>query len=181
MGIKISSDVVTLFNNMNTDESFEVTELLGTLYTDGKPLFYTEAVLDDAYDAVFKKYLYTNPQVISILRRGSSNEKIGFPPKEAISVVSSYAENLQNNSQGSILKRLFPYRYDVLVYYRNDWTELGRRISDNLTKGILNPTWEAEFMERNFPTIPEKKYKAILKYRLPNGEITSEVPYYYQF
>ncbi|MFJ1390102.1 Ig-like domain-containing protein [Capnocytophaga canimorsus] len=178
---KISSDVVTLFNNMNTDESFEVTELLGTAYTDGKPLFYTEAVLDDTYDAVFKKYLYTNPQVISVLKRGSSNGKIGFPPKEAISVVSSYAENLQNNSQGSVLKRLFPYRYDVLVYYRNDWTELGRRISDNLTRGILNPTWEAEFMERNFPAIPEKKYKAILKYRLPNGEVTSEVPYYYQF
>ncbi|GIJ92911.1 hypothetical protein CAPN002_01290 [Capnocytophaga stomatis] len=178
---KISSDVVTLFNNMNTDESFEVIELLGTAYTDGKPLFYTEAVLDDAYDAVFKKYLYTNPQVISILRRGSSNEKIGFPPKEAISVVSSYAENLQNNSQGSVLKRLFPYRYDVLVYYRNDWTELSRHISDKLIRGISNPAWETEFMERTFPAPAEKKYKAILRYRLPNGEVTSEVPYYYQF
>lgn len=178
---KASSDVVMLFNHMNTDEPFENIELLGTAYTDSKPLFYTEAVLDDAYDAVFKKYLYSSPQVTSVLKRNASNVEIGFPPKEAISVVDSYVENLQNNSQGAVIKRVFPYRYDVLIYYRSDWTELSRYISDKLTKGSLNPTWEIEFMERNFPVLPHKKYKAVLKYRLPNGKITSEIPYYYEF
>ena len=178
---KVSSDVVMLYNNMNTDEPFEIIELLGTAYTNGKSLLYAEAVLDDTYDAVFKKYLYTNAQVTSLLKREVSDERVGFPPKEAISVINSYAEHLQNNSQELLLKRTLPYRYDVFIFYRNDWTELSRDISDKLTKGILNPTWEAEFMEQNFPVIPQKKYKAVLKYRLPNGKITSEVPYYYEF
>lgn len=166
--LKISSDVVTLFNNMNTDESFEIIELLGTEYTDNKPLLYTEALLDDSYDAVFKKYLYTNPQIISVLKRDNmSNQNIGFPPKEAISVINSYTENVQNNSQNLLVKRAFPYRYDVFIYYRNDWTSLSRYIANQSVNGSLNPTWEVEFMQRNFPVIPEKKYKAVLKYKLP--------------
>ena len=180
--LKISSDVVTLFNNMNTNESFEIIELLGTEYTDNKPLLYTEALLDDSYDAIFKKYLYTNPQVINVLKRDNMpSQNIGFPPKEAISVISSYTEHLQNNPHNLLVKRVFPYRYDVFIYYRNDWTSLSRYIANESINGNLTPTWEAEFMQRNFPVIPEKKYKAVLKYKLPNGEITSEVPYLYEF
>lgn len=166
--LKITSDVVTLFNNMNTDESFEIIELLGTEYTDNKPLLYTEALLDDSYDAIFKKYLYTNPQIISVLKRDNmSNQNIGFPPKEAISVINSYTENVQNNSQNLLVKRAFPYRYDVFIYYRNDRMILSQYIANQYVSSNLNPTWEVEFMQRNFPVIPEKKYKAVLKYKLP--------------
>jgi len=29
--------------------------------------------------------------------------------------------------------------------------------------------------------LPSKNYKAVLKYQLPNGKITSETPYKYKF
>ncbi|MDO5106481.1 hypothetical protein [Capnocytophaga sp.] len=176
-----ASGVVMLFNRMNSDEPFETAELSGTIYTDSKPLLYAEALLEDAYDAVFKKYLYSNGLIVNLLKREAANGYIGFPPKEAISVLSSYSENLTNNPHSLTLKTDFPYRYDVFIFYRNDWTTLRNYISNQSANRMLNPTWEAEFMERPFPVTPEKKYKATLKYRLPNGKTTSEVPYFYEF
>ncbi len=179
--IKVSSDVVLLQNNMNTDEPFETAELLGTPYTDEKPLLYAEAVLGDAYDAIFKKYLYTYSQNSTILERENTETAIGFPPKEALRIFSPYVENLSNQTYDPLLKRVFPYRYDVFVYYKKDWTTLGKYIANKYLLNGLSSELEKEFMEQSFPVIPEKKYKATLQYRLPNGEITSEIPYFYEF
>ncbi|MDO4228649.1 MAG: Ig-like domain-containing protein [Capnocytophaga sp.] len=179
--IKVSSDVVMLQNNMNTDEPFESIELLETEFTNNQPLLYTEAILDDSYDAVFSKYLYSNPQALTVLQRGNTTNKIGFPPKEAISVFDSYAEKVVNQTYSTDLKKVFPYRYDVFIYYKNDWVKYTNYIANKRIVNIGNTTLEEEFMQTQFPVIPTKKYKAVLKYRLPNGKITSEIPYYYEF
>ena len=36
-------------------------------------------------------------------------------------------------------------------------------------------------MELHFPVLPTKNYKAVLKYQLPNGKITSETLYKYKY
>ncbi len=179
--IKESSDVVLLQNNMNTDEPFEIAELLGTSYTDEKPLIYAEALLEDAYDAVFKKYLYTNSQILNVLEREKVDAHIGFPPKEALTIFTPYIENLSNQTYNPLLKRVFPYRYDVFIYYKKDWTKLSNYLANKHVGSGVFTNLEQEFMEKTFPIIPEKKYKATLKYRLPNGEMTSEIPYFYAY
>ena len=173
--IKYNSAVALLQNDMNTDEPFEESELIGTIYS-GIPLIKAEAVLDDKFDALFTKYLYNNTQGQPWFSRDTNT--VGYPPKEAITVFPFYPEELKWNSYD--VKRVFPYRYDVFMYYQRDWDDQHYYFANHLNELAKNPLYN-EFMELYFPVLPTKNYKAVLKYRLPDGKITSETPYKYKF
>ena len=173
--IKYNSAVVLLQNDMNTDEPFEEIELIGSTYSE-IPLIKAEAVLDDKFDALFTKYLYSNSQGQTWFSRDTNT--VGYPPKEAVTVFPFYPEELKWNSYDT--KRVFPYRYDVLMYYQKDWNAQQYYLANHWDELKKNPLYK-EFMELYFPVLPTKNYKAVLKYRLPNGKITSETPYKYKF
>ena len=173
--IKYNSAVALLQNDMNTDEPFEEAELIGTTYS-GIPLIKAEAVLDDKFDALFTKYLYNNSQGQTWFSR--DNDVVGYPPKEAVTVFPFYPEELKWSSYD--VKRVFPYRYDVFMYYQRDWDAQHYYFANHLNELAKNPLYN-EFMELYFPVLPTKNYKAVLKYRLPDGKITSETPYKYKF
>ena len=173
--IKYNSAVVLLQNDMNTDEPFEEIELIGSTYSE-IPLIKAEAVLDDKFDALFTKYLYSNSQGQTWFSRDTNT--VGYPPKEAVTVFPFYPEELKWSSYD--VKRVFPYRYDVFMYYQKDWNAQQYYLANHWDELKKNPLYK-EFMELYFPVLPTKNYKAVLKYRLPNGKITSETPYKYKF
>ena len=66
------------------------------------------------------------------------------------------------------------------MYYQKDWNAQQYYLANHWDELKKNPLYK-EFMELYFPVLPTKNYKAVLKYRLPNGKITFETPYKYKF
>ena len=180
--IKVSSDVVLLQNDMNTDEPFDKVELLKNTYTK-QPLLQAEALLDAPHDAPFREYLY-NTQAQQIYNRlNTGSRSLSSPPKDAVVLFSFYETFISEGKYDPDLRRVLPFRYDVWQYYKQDWQALDtylerQRLSGNYPMGQALTN---RFLSTHFPAPAYGQYNALLRYRLPDGSISSEHPIYYEF
>ncbi len=178
-----SSDVLFLQNEMNTDEIFDLTELEGTIHSQNRPLLQTEALLDDAYAAIFKKYIYSDPSALALVQKenGATRTNVGFPPKKSISVSSFYPLYLKNGNYHTDMHRVFPYRYDAFLYYKQDWSALERYYANALLSKERTHNAE-QILKLPFPVIQNLRYNAVIYYLLPGETTPNEtIPYYYEF
>jgi hypothetical protein len=183
--IKLSSDVVTLQNNMNADEYFDVTELTGTKYTDNKPLMNLTALMDDSFANKFKGLFYDAYPIdqITLMRAESEEDFAGIPPVKALPVFTSYLEYLGNDKGNGFLKQTFPYKYNLFSFYKADWYELVSKAASKYvgSPASARPQLINTLLQSNYGIIPTIKYRVKAKYTLPGDKAGSEKQIDYEF
>lgn len=183
--IKVTSDVVTLQNNMNADEYFDDTELLGSQYTDNKPLINITALMEDPFAGKFKGLIYNNYPLdgLTLDREASDDNIIGIPPANALPVFNSYLLYLDKEKGNGFLKRTFPYQYDLFRYYKSDWYEVMSKAAAKYVNTPLNarPQKINEVMSSDYGIIPKMKYKVKIQYMLPGDVAGSAKEINYQY
>lgn len=183
--IKLSSDVVTLQNNMNADEYFDVTEIIGTKYTDNKPLINLTALMDDSFANKFKGLFYDAYPVDQLTLDREENEEdfAGIPPLKAFPVFTSYLQYLGSDKGNAFLKQTFPYKYDLFSFYKSDWYELVSKSASKYVGTLANARPQAinNLLQSTYGIIPTVKYKVKAKYILPGDKAGSEKQIDYEF
>lgn len=183
--IKLSSDVITLQNNMTADEYFDVTELTGTKYTDNKPLINLTALMDDSFAGKFKGLFYDAYPINELTLDRAENEEdfAGIPPVKAFPVFTSYLQYLGSDKGNGFLKQTFPYKYDLFSFYKSDWYELLSKAASKYVGTPMNARPQAinNLLQSTYGTIPTIKYKVKAKYVLPGDKAGSEKQIDYEF
>lgn len=169
--LKVSSDVVSLQNNMNADEYFDATELVGSKYTDNKPLINLTAAMEDVFAAKFKELFYNNYPIdnISLDREGAEDLAIGIPPVNALPIFTSYLTYLDKDKTNPLLKTTFPYQYDLFRYYKTDWYNLVSKASGKYATVdmLARPLVVNKLISSSYGVIPKLNYRINLQYVMP--------------
>ncbi len=166
---KVSSDVIMLQNAIsNGDEAFDIQELVGTKYTDNKPLINIHALMEDDFANKFKGLFY-NSYPIDGLSLDRQADKIGIPPTKALPVFSSYIMYLENNEPNNFLTNYFPYKYDLFRYYKSDWYELVSKAASKYMSTPANnrPKGINELINSSYGIVPKGKYMIKVQYLIP--------------
>ena len=161
----------------NPYEVFNESELYGSLYTDGKPLISAEAVLDDAYyTQTIYPLLYQNYPLdgtISLTNRTPSI--LGLPPVRSINIPGYYQFELQNNPTSQFVNQRLPFRYNMPLAYKTDYSDLHYQVVNRFMGTPVN--WAKYnqyrfFIDSSFPIIPYGNYKIKIKYLLNENEFS---------
>ncbi|MDH7445512.1 hypothetical protein [Aquimarina sp. 2201CG14-23] len=168
------ADVHKLKAIVTDGEPFDLTELLGNQYSEGKPLIQVEAVLDDSYykneiyPLVYKNYPL-KPQFT--VDRDIS--ELGLPPKKGMDQLTWYHTYLENNSQSSYLRERLPHSYNLPIYYKNDFIDIQFKI---VNAYLNNPgAYQGQIAQYDyvingiFPYIKSGNYNSKYSYVLPGG------------
>ncbi len=175
----IYSDVIYLTNRVNDHEPFDIVELVGSEYTENKPLVSMEATLDDTY---FTEDM--NPPLYSKYPLGGrysfqnrDENTLGAPPKYALPISSEYLTNLEYEVNENMLRTTFPFRYNLGLAYKSDWVDMQSQIVNDYVDGhITDDDPVLNFLDRHYLFMRYGFYKTTLSYKLPgniNGTSTT--------
>jgi hypothetical protein len=167
---KISPDVLVFKYETKEMEPFEVADLVGSARSGNTPLIQASARLDDyLYTQKVQPLIYKDYPVSGQFRVTRPDaETIGVPPAKAISVISTYLTKIENNDFSGEAKTLFPFRYDLPIYYKADLIDLQSQVINN----TLANSGSAEYRKwaaATFPFISAGNYRITLQYVTPNG------------
>jgi hypothetical protein len=183
--MKITSDVVSLQNNMNADEYFDAVELSGSQYTDNKPLIDIRALMDDPFAGKFKELIYDSYPVDGLVldRETMEDNIVGIPPANALPVFNSYLLYLDKEKGNPFLKATFPYQYDLFRYYKLDWYEsLSKAAAKYVTTPVSGrPGQVNTLLSSQYNIIPKAKYKVNIQYIMPGQKAGSRKEFDYQY
>ncbi|MDO5615348.1 MAG: hypothetical protein Q4G16_04100 [Cruoricaptor ignavus] len=183
--LKINSDVVNLQNNMNTDEYFDKVELVGTKYTDNKPLVELTAFMDDAFAQKIRELVYDPYPIdgIALSRANNQDDFAGIPPIKGFSIFTSYLDYLETDKGKDMLKQTFPYTYNLFGYYKADWYETVSKAAAKYMDIPMNsrPAGINTLLESTYGIIPKTKYKVKASYKLPGNKKGTETNFYYEY
>ena len=183
-GIKVSyynsiihySDVISLANNLQKSEPFEVVDLAGNEYSKKKPLIAVEATLQDAY---FKQYinptLYSQLPIAGKYQLRRDTKEWGQIPSKAISIDNHYLTSVQNEIFSQGVDNYFPYQYDLALAYKMDFVDIINQISNDVSKGMVSFSSPAhQFLKNTFTPMRKGDYYIKLTYTLPGDKKSSE-------
>ena len=165
----ICSGLSFLQNHISTNEYFDKTELVGSVYTGNAPLIEVTATLDDGFASKFKNLFYNGYPVEGIRLDRANENNAGIPPAKALPIANSYLTYLDSRNWDPMLKSIFPYNYDVFRYYRADWYDIMSKAATMLSKGNKSPKI-AELSASQFGLIPAGNYTVNVKYVMPGGK-----------
>ena len=170
------SDVISLANNLQKSEPFEVVDLVGNEYSKKKPLIAVEATLQDAY---FKQYInptfYSQLPIAGKYQLRRDTKEWGLIPSKAISIDNKYLTNVQNEIFSQGVENYFPYQYDLALAYKMDFVDIINQISNDVSKGIVPFSSPArQFLKNTFTPMRKGDYYIKLTYTLPGDKKSSE-------
>ena len=170
------SDVISLANNLQKSEPFEVVDLVGNEYSKKKPLIAVEATLQDAY---FKQYInptfYSQLPIAGKYQLRRDTKEWGQIPSKAISIDNKYLTNVQNEIFSQEVENYFPYQYDLALAYKTDFVDIISQISNDVSKGIVPFSSPArQFLKNTFTPMRKGDYYIKLIYTLPGDKKSSE-------
>ena len=170
------SDVISLANNLQKSEPFEVVDLVGNEYSKKKPLIAAEATLQDAY---FKQSinptLYSQLPIAGKYQLRRDTKEWGQIPSKAISIDNHYLTSVQNEIFSQGVDNYFPYQYDLALAYKMDFIDIINQISNDVSKGMVSfssPTHQ--FLKNTFTPMRKGDYYIKLTYTLPGDKKSSE-------
>lgn len=163
-------DYVYLRHLMKEYEPFDLTDLVGTVYSGNQPLVCAEALMDDPfytgtmYPLLYKNYPYPDGIVIRVRDVG----KYGVPPSKAILIENRYLTRIENLDFSSPVMKLFPFTYNLYEVYAQDYYDLRNQV---VNKYMGTPgAWKyRELIDSYFPAIATGAYRVMLKYAQPDG------------
>ncbi|MGJ8733413.1 MAG: hypothetical protein ACSHW4_09715, partial [Cellulophaga sp.] len=171
---KIANDVVYLYNAIDNHEAFETAELVGTAYTDNKPMILAESDLNDNY---FKQDI--NPILYQKYSSGSykierPEDPYGLPPKRALPLFTNYVTNIAYGINKGWTRTHFPFRYNLPEIYKLDYTATKTNVLNDYVDGIItltNPN--TAILDTEYIFIPKGTYTIKVQYVLPGNKLGS--------
>ncbi|WP_299123043.1 hypothetical protein [uncultured Tenacibaculum sp.] len=172
----IYSDVHAIQTDVRSSERFDIAELEGDKFTEGKPLVLVEATLDDSYykNRIYQ-LIYQQYPLEPEFTVNRDVDKLGIPPKRGVDILTWYVPYLRERPNFSLLDSRMPYRYHLPYYYKKDFVDIQYKV---VNKYIDNPTKYASEIKKYsyiidgvFPAIRSGKYKVKMQYVMP-GNIT---------
>lgn len=172
-----SPDVISLANNLKESEPFDISDLVGTDYTNKNPLIEVYADLKDDY---FQKYI--NPMLYSQLpldgkyRITNRDTNIfGEIPLKAVSINNYYLTMVQNDLFSKDVDDYFAYEYDLAIVYKKDFIDILNQIANDISNlKITKENSSFKFLNNTFPSMRKGKYNIIMKYNLPGNKKASQ-------
>jgi hypothetical protein len=176
----LTSETNALHYRVNDYEVFNINELLGTQYSDEKPLITVEAILDDAYFVNYiNPLIYQNyPLDNNILITNRNINLLGLPPVRSLDISQTYLNNLHPNSSEMEIRRRLPFRYLLTNAYWSDYENLKVKIVNRYMNGTINWPKYNEFkyiIDGIFPSMKIGSYKVKIKYMINEGLHTNEI------
>jgi hypothetical protein len=173
---KVSSDVIYLFNFMKDHEAFEPAELTGTTYTDFKPLVRPEADMNNAYYTKDMAPILYTPYRSGPYRVSRDRTDLGWPPKRAFKVFSSYLTYAQENQRPDWIRRHFPFRYDLPEAYKIDYVDIVNQVLNDFVKGKIDRSSPyISILDQEYLFIRKDTYPTQFSYHLPDGTVSSSL------
>jgi hypothetical protein len=160
-----------LEEDMNQTEFFDLSELVGTRFSDNKPLIQPIANIQTTYfQNDIKPLIYEGYPILGTFHVDRDENILGVPPIKAILPLGWYVSLLNNNQlQQSLLKTRFPFAYSQAVTYYQDFNQLRSKIAQQfLNSGIGNSTVN-RFLGNTFPIIKQGSYPVLFRYVFPDG------------
>jgi hypothetical protein len=168
----IFSDVIYLTNKVHDHEPFDITELIGSTYTENIPLVGIEATLDDTYftsdinPPLYAKY----PLGGKYTFKNRQSQTLGVPPKYALPLQSNYLTNLEYEVNEQMLRTTFPFRYNVGLVYKQDWVDLQSQIVNDYIDGLIsNGSTLLNFLDAEYLFMRYGFYNTTVQYTVPGG------------
>ncbi len=168
---KITSDVIYLSSKIKNHKGFDLIELSGSSYTENKPLVEVESDLKDSYfmydidPILYQKFPYGGRYSIN-----RNPTILGFRPKKAVPILSSYLTSLENHVNLDWKATRFPYRYNLPQAYYNDYISIRDRVANDYVEGrIGSNAQELSIMNEDYKLMLFGKYNIKLQYKLPGG------------
>lgn len=163
--IVATQDVHVLYLKAGSSyERFDEAELEGVPSSRELALIRPEAVLDDSYytRAIYPLlYQWYPMNGISIQNRNPNDA--GVPPVKGFYILDGY---FTGNADA---QRAFPLAYNLVHYYKRDFTELRNKAANMFDIGI-NMAPLLPLIQSQFPLILEGNYKTRLKYMIPGDK-----------
>ncbi|AWX43041.1 hypothetical protein HME9304_00028 [Flagellimonas maritima] len=158
---------------MEEYEPFSTVELVGSAFTQDKPLIDVSAVLNDQYyikdiyPLVYEEYPLDNN-----LRVQRNASILGMPPKKSIQLSSNYVNYVLADVENNFVKTYFPYRWHLPIAFYTDFKDLQYQVTNRyMRNGITNQakydTYEYIIFGR-FPFMRKENYRVRFSYVLPN-------------
>ncbi|OXA93991.1 hypothetical protein B0A66_05475 [Flavobacterium hercynium] len=177
------SDVIYLSTTIDSDEAFDIADLQGVSYADNKPLISAESRLDDEYyrTDIFP-YLYRDYPLngtYHITQRDT--EEYGVVPAKAITLNASYINSVENNVNHAWTRQNFPFKYNLPLVYKQDWTDLNNQIIRDYFDGVAaSLPIGKRFLNSSYLFMRYGTYDIELKYNLPGDKKSSPFIYTYK-
>ena len=168
----IYSDVIYLTNRVNDHEPFDITELVGSVYSDNVALVSVEATLEDTYFTIdINPPLYAKyPMGGRYTFENRDESLLGAPPKYALPILSKYLNNLEYEVNEQMLRTTFPFRYNLGLAYKADWVDMHYQIVNDQIDGLI-PSGSSilNFLDEDYLFMRSGFYKTKLSYKLPGN------------
>ncbi|MFM9403419.1 Ig-like domain-containing protein [Myroides odoratimimus] len=177
------SDAISLDNSISSEEPFESIELVGSKFTDNKPLLQPEATLEDKYFTVdINPYLYaTYPIEGKYTFTHRDTEDYGVVPSKALFIRSYYLMSADRNANKTWRMSYFPYTYNLGQVYKEDWVNLtNQMVNDAIDQPISPSSAYYELLRRRFEFMRTGDYNIKVKYTLPGERQKAEYIYKYK-
>jgi len=178
--------VPSLYYEINGGEPFESVELTGTRYTGYKALVSASATLsDNFYQSKIKPLLYEEypltvqfyvlgiKRYVSVPLNNRETSILGVPPVKAVSILTEL-------ERGINAKKFFPYKYNLLQTYYEDYLNL-RNLIANFSILLSNKKEYAYLLESSFPATFPGMYEIELRYTFPNGSTGTSGKFTYSY
>ena len=178
---KVASDVVYLFNGIKRHEPFETAELVGSEYTDNKPMVTAVSDLqDDYFKEDINPILYQNYNLESYsVDRDIAN--YGAPPKRALPLSTYYLTNITNGINMVWTKTHFPFRYNLAKIYKMDYIAVKTDILNANANGkIAVGSNLLDILDTEFKFMRKDTYRVKMQYSLPGGNLGSSTTFSYK-
>ncbi|MBW1295819.1 hypothetical protein [Aquimarina litoralis] len=170
----IYADVHKLKAVVNNSESFDLTELVGTKYSENTPLMIVEANLNDEYyrNEIYP-LIYQDYPKRSDFTIDRDPSILGIPPSKGMDQLTWYQTYLSQNVNIDYLNERLPHTYNLPIYYKNDFVDIRYKVVNAFTRNpeaFQNQIAEYDYLINGvFPYIKPGNYEAIYKYVLPGG------------
>ncbi|GAA4111732.1 hypothetical protein GCM10022393_09600 [Aquimarina addita] len=167
----INSTVVFLSSKVESNEGFDLVELVGNTYTENTPLVIPESDLEDKYFGTdINPVIYQKYQLGSTYSISRDPSVYGYVPKRALPIISSYITNLENSTNLNLIATRFPFRYNLPDIYYKDYLDVRDRVINDRAKGVLGANApELSIVSKPYEFMRYGDYTIKLIYTLPGG------------
>ena len=154
-------------------EPFGVNDVLGTTYTDNKPLIRLEGIQEDYYYTVrVYPLVYQNYPLDGDIHVDRDEAVLGIPPVRSFRLSNGYRFNVLNNPSAPYLRTQFPFEWHLAYAYNQDFRQLQYAITNRyLNTGTVEPWVFDKFgyiINGVFPYLEKEYYKVEVEYVLPD-------------
>lgn len=160
-----------LETDQNQTESFDLSELIGTRYSNSIPLVQPIAQLSTSYyqNDVFP-LVYSGYPVNGNITVNRNVEEMGMPPAKAIEPIGWYLSLVRNNQlSNNLLKTRFPYAYTQPMWYYRDFQQMQSKAASIFLNASSVPSNVLRYLNQVFPIIKPGNYPVNFRYILPDG------------